>query len=184
MLHTACCKVFRAALAVCGPLRVIEFPSRLEGRDWERGRFWLLLDHSGATASNDANGRHRIDRSLLYATCLAGMRIAVNPFVAFDNSGFGHTLARNAHYRAPESGSGNPPVVRHLLLSRLEGTLLVLSRKLQEQILVEEVVITVLEIRGRTVKIGIDAPRDVPIRREELQARESCQQRELACGHV
>ena len=62
--------------------------------------------------------------------------------------------------------------------------MLVLSRKLQEQILVEEVVITVLEIRGRTVKIGIDAPRDVPIRREELQARESCQQRELACGHV
>jgi carbon storage regulator len=62
--------------------------------------------------------------------------------------------------------------------------MLVLSRKLQEQILVGEVVITVLEIRGRWVKIGIDAPREVPIRREELQARESCHQRELVCGHA
>ena len=62
--------------------------------------------------------------------------------------------------------------------------MLVLSRKLQEQIRVGEVVITVLEIRGRVVKIGIVAPRDISIRREELQAREECLERELICGHV
>jgi carbon storage regulator len=62
--------------------------------------------------------------------------------------------------------------------------MLVLSRKLQEQIRVGEAVITVLEVRGRTVKIGIDAPREIPIRREELQARELYHQRELACGHA
>jgi carbon storage regulator len=58
--------------------------------------------------------------------------------------------------------------------------MLVLSRKLQEQILVGEVVITVLEIRGRWVKLGIEAPREIPIRREELLVREGSETRELS----
>jgi carbon storage regulator len=49
--------------------------------------------------------------------------------------------------------------------------MLVLTRKNNEQIVIgEEVTVTILEIRGNTVKLGLTAPRDVPIRRGELPA--------------
>lgn len=47
--------------------------------------------------------------------------------------------------------------------------MLVLSRKTREQIVIGEgVTITVLEIQGRTVKLGIEAGDDVKILRAEL----------------
>jgi carbon storage regulator len=47
--------------------------------------------------------------------------------------------------------------------------MLVLSRKDGEQILVgDDVVIKVLSIAGGRVRVGIEAPRHVPIRRSEL----------------
>ena len=47
--------------------------------------------------------------------------------------------------------------------------MLVLTRKQFERILVgDEIVITVTQVAGDRVRIGIDAPRHVPIRREEL----------------
>ena len=47
--------------------------------------------------------------------------------------------------------------------------MLVLSRKLNETILIgENVRVTLLGIDGDKIKIGIDAPRDVKIFREEL----------------
>ena len=48
--------------------------------------------------------------------------------------------------------------------------MLVLSRRERQTIRIgnEEVEITVLEIHGRTVKLGIKAPDDVPILRGEL----------------
>ncbi|MCY3913719.1 MAG: carbon storage regulator [Chloroflexi bacterium] len=52
--------------------------------------------------------------------------------------------------------------------------MLVLSRKATETIVVDDAIeVTVLEILGDRVKIGINAPRDVPIVRQELlhQAR-------------
>lgn len=51
--------------------------------------------------------------------------------------------------------------------------MLVLSRKLNEQIVINEnITITIVEIRGDRVRIGIDAPKDAPIRRAELAARD------------
>lgn len=51
--------------------------------------------------------------------------------------------------------------------------MLVLSRKVGERIAIAgDIVVQVLEIRGRQVRLGIDAPHDVPIRREELERRE------------
>ena len=48
--------------------------------------------------------------------------------------------------------------------------MLVLSRKPTESILIgDSVVITVLEIRGNKVRIGIDAPREIHVLRSELQ---------------
>jgi carbon storage regulator len=50
--------------------------------------------------------------------------------------------------------------------------MLVLSRRVGESIVVgDDVVITVLEQRGDVVRIGVDAPRSVQVRRHELLAQ-------------
>jgi carbon storage regulator len=47
--------------------------------------------------------------------------------------------------------------------------MLALSRKLNESIVVgNEIEITILEIKGEQVKIGINAPKTVPVYRKEL----------------
>ena len=47
--------------------------------------------------------------------------------------------------------------------------MLVLSRKKNESIVIDEkIVITVVEIRGDKVRLGIEAPREVPIHRSEV----------------
>ena len=43
-----------------------------------------------------------------------------------------------------------------------------LSRRLGESLLIGDVTVTVLEIAGGRVRLGVRAPRDVPIYREEL----------------
>jgi carbon storage regulator len=53
----------------------------------------------------------------------------------------------------------------------MEGRfMLVLSRRIGEQIIMPEqdVVVTVVAIHGNRVRIGITAPSDVPVHREEL----------------
>jgi carbon storage regulator CsrA len=47
--------------------------------------------------------------------------------------------------------------------------MLVLTRKLQQQIKIgEQVTITILRVKGQTVRVGIEAPRDVRVVRGEL----------------
>ena len=47
--------------------------------------------------------------------------------------------------------------------------MLVLSRKKDESIVINsDIVITVVEIRGDKVRLGIVAPKDVPVHREEV----------------
>ena len=49
--------------------------------------------------------------------------------------------------------------------------MLVLSRRLNESIVVgNDVVITVLEIRGDQIRLGIDAPRSISVHRQEIYA--------------
>lgn len=49
--------------------------------------------------------------------------------------------------------------------------MLVLSRRPNESIVVNDtIVITVIEIRGDKVRLGIEAPRDVPVHRSEVYA--------------
>ena len=47
--------------------------------------------------------------------------------------------------------------------------MLILTRKVEEQIKIgDNIVVTVLEVEGSNVKIGIDAPREVTILRMEI----------------
>ena len=47
--------------------------------------------------------------------------------------------------------------------------MLVLSRKLNESIVINEnIVVTVLRVKGETVLLGIDAPGEIPVHRQEL----------------
>ena len=47
--------------------------------------------------------------------------------------------------------------------------MLVLSRSQGESVMIgSDIVVTVLEVRGDVVRIGIDAPRDVKVHREEV----------------
>lgn len=48
--------------------------------------------------------------------------------------------------------------------------MLVLSRKINESIVIadELITITVVEIRGDKVRLGINAPKDIPVHRQEV----------------
>ena len=47
--------------------------------------------------------------------------------------------------------------------------MLVLSRKRNESIVInDDVMITVVEIRGDRVRLGIEAPKEVPVHRREI----------------
>ena len=46
--------------------------------------------------------------------------------------------------------------------------MLVLSRKLGEQIVIsDDIVVTVIDIRGDKVRLGIEAPKNIPVHRQE-----------------
>lgn len=48
--------------------------------------------------------------------------------------------------------------------------MLVLSRRADETIVIDgRISVRVLEIRGKQVRLGIEAPQEVPIHREELE---------------
>ena len=50
--------------------------------------------------------------------------------------------------------------------------MLILSRRVGEKLIIgNDVVVTVLEVKGNQVRIGINAPKDVPVHREEIYQR-------------
>ena len=52
---------------------------------------------------------------------------------------------------------------------RKETRVLVLTRGVNESIMIgRDIVVTVLEVRGDHVRLGIEAPRDVQVHREEV----------------
>lgn len=49
--------------------------------------------------------------------------------------------------------------------------MLVLSRKKNESIVINnDIVVVVVEVRGDKVRLGVEAPKDVPVHRHEVQA--------------
>lgn len=50
--------------------------------------------------------------------------------------------------------------------------MLILTRKFDERIMIgDQIVITVLRIHGDEVRLGISAPRSIPVNREEVLTR-------------
>lgn len=59
--------------------------------------------------------------------------------------------------------------------------MLVLSRRIGESIAIgDDVVVTVLEVRGDVIRVGIDAPRSVAVHRAELLVQLETSNREAA----
>jgi carbon storage regulator len=49
---------------------------------------------------------------------------------------------------------------------------LILTRRIGEKIVIgDNVTITVLGVKGNQIRVGIEAPRDVPVHREEIYQR-------------
>jgi len=63
--------------------------------------------------------------------------------------------------------------------------MLVLSRKKKETVLIgEDIKVTIISIDGDKVKIGIEAPSQVPIYREEIYEAIKAENKEAACLNV
>jgi len=56
-----------------------------------------------------------------------------------------------------------------VILSLKEPAMLVLSRHRDESIMIgDNVMITIVDIRGDKVRLGIDAPQEIPVHRQEV----------------
>ena len=56
--------------------------------------------------------------------------------------------------------------------NRMEAGMLILTRRIGESLTVgDEIKVTILGQKGNQVRVGIDAPRDLPVIREELKLR-------------
>lgn len=61
--------------------------------------------------------------------------------------------------------------------------MLILTRRINETLNIgDDVQVTVLGIKGNQVRIGINAPRDVPVHREEIYQRIKREERMNAAG--
>ncbi len=57
--------------------------------------------------------------------------------------------------------------------------MLVLTRRINERIIIgDDIVVTVLEVHGDQVRIGIDAPREIKVFREEVLQRDQAASRD------
>lgn len=84
----------------------------------------------------------------------------------------GRTVGDNRNARRSERQYEREEKVSFNFTPETEGNhLLVLSRKKNEPIVIgENIVITVVEVRGDRVRLGIEAPQEIPVHRSEVAA--------------
>jgi carbon storage regulator len=50
--------------------------------------------------------------------------------------------------------------------------LLILTRRVNESLMIgDQITVTVLEVKGRQVRLGVNAPKEVPVHRKEVYER-------------
>jgi carbon storage regulator len=51
-------------------------------------------------------------------------------------------------------------------------SLLILTRRVNESLMIgDQITVTVLEVKGRQVRLGVNAPKEVPVHRKEVYER-------------
>ncbi len=62
--------------------------------------------------------------------------------------------------------------------------MLILTRRVGETLMIgDEVTVTVLGVKGNQVRLGINAPKDVSVHREEIYQRIKAEQAAASAGH-
>ena len=62
--------------------------------------------------------------------------------------------------------------------ARIGGGMLVVTRRLQESVMIgTDITVTMLAVKGNQVRIGVNAPKDVTVHREEIYERIRREQR-------
>lgn len=61
--------------------------------------------------------------------------------------------------------------------------MLILTRRVDEALVIgENITVTILSVKGNQVRIGVDAPRDVTVHREELAQKHDSRDYKLSSG--
>jgi carbon storage regulator len=63
------------------------------------------------------------------------------------------------------------------------GTMLILTRRVGETVMIgDDVTVTVLGVKGNQVRIGVNAPKNVAVHREEIYERIKREEQQRAAG--
>jgi carbon storage regulator len=93
-------------------------------------------------------------------------------------------VVRFASWQARTNNYAGSAVRTNRVALQRNGTMLVLSRKKNESIVINnDITIVVVEIRGDKVRLGVEAPKEVPVHRREVYEaikRNESAQREVA----